>query len=128
ASKVIGVEVVEENIELAHRNVQRNNVDNVEFILDNANHFLAFYEGPTPDTVIIDPPRSGLAPKLIRKLNRLGAKRIVYVSCNPKTFVADLEQFEGYELMEAEAYDMFPQTPHVEMVTMLERQAVDDGP
>ncbi|MCB2212195.1 23S rRNA (uracil(1939)-C(5))-methyltransferase RlmD [bacterium] len=124
ADKVLGVEVVPENIELAKRNLERNAVDNVEYVLDNANHFLAHYDGSTPDTVILDPPRSGLAPKLIRKLNRLGAKRIVYVSCNPKTFTADLEQFEGYELMEAEAYDMFPQTPHAELVTLLERQDV----
>jgi tRNA (uracil-5-)-methyltransferase len=122
ADKVLGVEIMDANIELAHRNIERNNVTNTEFILDNANHFLAHYEGETPDTVIIDPPRSGLAPKLIRKLNRLGAQRIVYVSCNPKTFVTDLKQFEGYELKEAEAFDMFPQTPHVEMVTMLEKQ------
>jgi len=137
ADRVLGVEVMPDNIELAQRNIERNfgtvatddargaknatAAPNIEFILDNANHFLAHYEGDSPDTVIIDPPRSGLAPKLIRKLNRLGAQRIVYVSCNPKTFVADLEQFEGYTLTFAEAYDMFPQTPHVELVTMLER-------
>lgn len=118
--RLVGVEVFDENIRLAKRAAERNGIE-AEFINDNANHFLAFYEGETPDTVVIDPPRSGLAPKLIRKLNRLGAKRIVYVSCNPKTFVADLEQLEGYELKEVTGFDMFPQTPHVEMVSLLER-------
>jgi len=122
ASKVLGVEVMEENVELAHRNAARNHVDNIDFVLDNANHFLAFYEGDVPDTVIIDPPRSGLAPKFIRKLNRLAAPRIVYVSCNPKTYMTDLEQLEGYKLVEAVGFDMFPQTPHAELVTLLERQ------
>jgi 23S rRNA (uracil-5-)-methyltransferase RumA len=118
--KLVGVEVFEENIRLAKRAAERNGIE-AEFIHDNANHFLAFYEGEVPDAVVIDPPRSGLAPKLIRKLNRLGARRIVYVSCNPKTFKMDLEQFEGYEWVDALGYDMFPQTPHVEMVNLLER-------
>jgi 23S rRNA (uracil-5-)-methyltransferase RumA len=121
ASKVVGVEIMEENIRLANINATQNNVDNIEFITDNANHFLAHYDGETPDTVIIDPPRSGLAPKFIRKLNRLGAPKIIYVSCNPKTYLTDLEQFEGYRLESAVGFDMFPQTPHVEMVTTLVR-------
>ena len=122
AERVLGVEVMEENIRLALRNAKRNDIGNAEFVTDNANHFLAFYEGDTPDTVIVDPPRSGLAPKFIRKLNRLEADRIVYVSCNPKTYLDDLRQLESYELKEAVAFDMFPQTPHAELVTLLERK------
>jgi len=121
AERIVGVDSVEENIRVAQRNAERNGITNASYHLDNTNHFLAFHEGPVPDTVIVDPPRSGLAPKLIRKLNRLAAPKIVYVSCNPTTFLADLEQFEGYELKQATAFDMFPQTPHVEMVTLLER-------
>lgn len=120
AKKVIAVDIVEENIEFAKRNATANGIENVEFHLDNANHFLAFYEGDVPDTVVVDPPRDGLAPKLIRKLNRLGAPRIVYVSCNPSTFLRDLELLENYELKQVEAFDMFPQTPHAELVTLLE--------
>lgn len=122
AERILGVEVEEENIRLAHENAARNNITNAEFVTDNANHFLAFYEGDVPDTVIVDPPRSGLAPKFIRKLNRLNAERIVYVSCNPKTYLDDLRQLEGYDLKEAVAFDMFPQTPHAELVTLLERR------
>jgi len=120
ADKVLGVEIMEENIRLAEINKRNNKIENVEFIQDNANHFLAHYDGPLPDTVIIDPPRSGLAPKFIRKLNRLGAKKLVYVSCNPKTYKNDLELLERYELVDALGFDMFPHTPHVELVTLLE--------
>jgi len=118
--RLVGVEIFDENIRLAKLNAARNGVE-AEFINDNANHFLAFYEGDTPDVVVIDPPRSGLAPKLVRKLLRLAPQRIVYVSCNPRSFMDDLIALEGYELTEAVAYDMFPQTPHVEMITCLEK-------
>ena len=117
--RLMGVEIFDENIRLAKINAERNGVE-AEFVHDNANHFLAFYEGPVPDTVVIDPPRSGLSPKLCRKLVRLGAKRIVYVSCNPATFADDLAALEGYTLVDSLAFDMFPQTPHVEMVSLLE--------
>ncbi|MBD3165874.1 23S rRNA (uracil(1939)-C(5))-methyltransferase RlmD [bacterium] len=121
ATRVVAVDIVEENIAFAKRNAARNSVEDVEFILDNANHFLAYYEGDTPDTVVVDPPRDGLAPKLIRKINRLGAPNLVYVSCNPKTYLRDLDLLEGYQLEEMRAFDMFPQTPHVELVTRLAR-------
>ena len=58
ANRIVGVDVSEANIELAHRNADRNGIRNIDFILDNANHYLAHYDGPVPDTVIIDPPRS----------------------------------------------------------------------
>ena len=77
-----------------------------------------------PDVVVVDPPRAGLAGKALRRLGRIGAPRIVYVSCNPTTLASDLkllrEQF-GYELRRAQPLDMFPHTPHVECVTLLEK-------
>ncbi len=119
--RLVGVEVFEENIRLARINAEQNGVQ-ADFIHDNANHFLAFYDGPVPDTVVVDPPRSGLAPKVTRKLVRLGAKRIIYVSCNLRSFAEDLDALEGYRLREVLAFDMFPQTPHVETVALLERE------
>jgi 23S rRNA (uracil-5-)-methyltransferase RumA len=121
ATDVLGVEIDEENIELARLNARENGIESARFVADNANHFLAFYEGEVPDTVIVDPPRSGLAPRLIRKLNRLGAPKVIYVSCNPKSWAQDLELFEGYELADVTAFDMFPQTPHLELVSVLRR-------
>ena len=76
--------------------------------------------------VVVDPPRAGLAGKALRRLGRLEAPRIVYVSCNPTTLAGDVKQLRadfGYELLRARPVDMFPHTPHVECVSLLERAA-----
>jgi tRNA (uracil-5-)-methyltransferase len=93
------------------------------FVAQDADGFVRSYAGPVPDTVIVDPPRRGLSPRLIRKLLRLGAGRIVYVSCNPLAFAGDLPRLSNYRLTSIKAFDMFPQTPHVELVAALERAA-----
>ena len=75
--------------------------------------------------VVVDPPRAGLAGKALRRLGRIGASRIVYVSCNPTTLASDVKQLLGefgYELLRAKPVDMFPHTPHVETVALLERR------
>ena len=77
-----------------------------------------------PDIVVVDPPRAGLAGKALRRLGRIGAPRIVYVSCNPTTLAGDVKQLReqwGYELQRARPVDMFPHTPHVECVAVLDR-------
>lgn len=120
-SQILGVESIDESIALAQRNTQLNGVTNAWFITEDASDFLVTYSGLVPDTVVVDPPRCGLSPRLIRKLLRLGPGRIVYVSCNPQTFAADLPQFPNYRLRSIKAFDMFPQTPHVELVAVLDR-------
>jgi 23S rRNA (uracil1939-C5)-methyltransferase len=78
----------------------------------------------TPDVVVVDPPRAGLAGKALRRLGRIGAARLVYVSCNPTTLAGDLGRLRvdwGYRLVRARPVDMFPHTPHVETVALLER-------
>jgi 23S rRNA (uracil1939-C5)-methyltransferase len=79
--------------------------------------------GP-PEVVVVDPPRAGLAGKALRRLGEIGAPRLVYVSCNPTTLAGDVkilrEQY-GYELLRARPVDMFPHTPHVETLALLER-------
>ena len=80
-----------------------------------------------PDVVVVDPPRAGLAGKALRRLGRLGPPRLVYVSCNPTTLAGDVKTLReeyGYELLRVTPVDMFPHTPHVEAVALLER-AVD---
>jgi 23S rRNA (uracil1939-C5)-methyltransferase len=77
----------------------------------------------TPDVVVVDPPRAGLAGKALPRLGRIGAPRVVYVSCNPTTLAGDLRTLRdehGYRLVRARAVDMFPHTPHVETVALLE--------
>ena len=81
--------------------------------------------GP-PDVVVVDPPRAGLAGKALLRLGRIGAPRLVYVSCNPTTLAGDTKALRdeyGYELRRVTPVDMFPHTPHVECVALLERAA-----
>ena len=78
---------------------------------------------------VVDPPRAGLSNKAIRRLGRIGARRIVYVSCNPTTLAGNVKLLRhdwGYELKQTRPVDMFPHTPHVESVSLLERTAVSD--
>jgi 23S rRNA (uracil1939-C5)-methyltransferase len=76
-----------------------------------------------PDVVVVDPPRAGLHPKLVDEIASLAPKRIVYVSCNPSTQVRDVKLLteDGYRLMSIQPVDMFPHTPHIENICVLER-------
>ncbi len=80
-------------------------------------------EAGKPDVVVVDPPRAGLSKKIVRRLIECEAKRIVYVSCNPTTLAPNAAQLAeaGYALKRVRPVDMFPQTPHVECVALLER-------
>jgi 23S rRNA (uracil1939-C5)-methyltransferase len=79
---------------------------------------------PRPDVVVVDPPRAGLHPRVVARVAELEPNRIVYVSCNPATLARDLKDFAalGWHAAEVTPYDMFPQTPHIECVTRLERR------
>jgi 23S rRNA (uracil1939-C5)-methyltransferase len=76
-----------------------------------------------PDVLVVDPPRSGLSQKIVRRVIEAAPKRIVYVSCNPTTLAPNAAQLAeaGYVLRRVRPVDMFPQTPHVECVAVLER-------
>ena len=79
-----------------------------------------------PDVVVVDPPRAGLAGKALRRVGDAGAPRLVYVSCNPTTLAGDAKRLAddyGYQIVRARPVDMFPHTPHVECVALLERPA-----
>src|SRR3954466_11612167 len=80
-------------------------------------------EAGRPDVVIVDPPRSGLSKKIVRRLLETEAQRIVYVSCNPTTLAPNAAQIveAGYALRRLKPVDMFPQTPHVEAVAVFDR-------
>ena len=75
--------------------------------------------------VVVDPPRAGLSKKVVRRVIECGAQRIVYVSCNPTTLAPNAAQLAeaGYTLRRVRPVDMFPQTPHVECVALLERSS-----
>lgn len=120
AKKVIGVEIIEEAVEKARENAEINKLDNVEF---RANDVLAEIDSLTdaPDIVVVDPPRSGIHNDAITKISQMGAKKIVYISCNPVTQVEDIKLFQeyGYSVEAIEAFDQFPRTGSVESVVSL---------
>jgi 23S rRNA (uracil-5-)-methyltransferase RumA len=122
AKKVIGIEIVEEAVNMARENAKLNGLDNVEFIVGDV---LKEVENIKikPDLIIIDPPRDGIHPKAINKIIDFNPGKFVYVSCNPVTLVRDLKVFEerGYKVEKVKLMDMFPRTPHVETVVLITR-------
>ncbi|HEX5800643.1 MAG TPA: 23S rRNA (uracil(1939)-C(5))-methyltransferase RlmD [Gaiellaceae bacterium] len=128
ALSVWGVEISEEAVACALENADLNGISNAAFFAGNVGQSieeLAERAGPA-DVVVVDPPRAGLAGKALKRTGGLGARRIVYVSCNPTTLASDAKVLRndfGYELLRARPVDMFPHTPHVETVALLERAA-----
>jgi len=129
AGRVFGFEVNQEAIENATRNAYQNGIFNVEFDRVDMNRHVEFHNQiqkiEKPDVVIIDPPRPGVNPKTLKELKQLHPKKFVYVSCNPGTLARDLKNLcEGtaYGLSSVQPVDMFPHTPHIEVVTQLEKQ------
>jgi 23S rRNA (uracil1939-C5)-methyltransferase len=126
ALTVWGVEVSEESVACALENADLNGITNAAFFAGNVGEVVEELRDRTgpPDVVVVDPPRAGLAGKALRRLGRIGAPRIVYVSCNPTTLAGDVKQLReqwGYELERARPVDMFPHTPHIECVAVLNR-------
>jgi 23S rRNA (uracil1939-C5)-methyltransferase len=126
ALSVWGVEISEESVACALENADLNSIGNAAFFAGNVGQALEELEARAgkPDVVVVDPPRAGLAGKALKRTGALGAARIVYVSCNPTTLASDVKVLRGeygYELVRARPVDMFPHTPHVETVALLER-------
>jgi 23S rRNA (uracil1939-C5)-methyltransferase len=125
--EVWGLELVEEAIADAIANAKLNEVENAHFFAGDVR--LALRElvqrADRPDILVVDPPRSGLSQKVVRRVIEAGPRRIVYVSCNPTTLAPNAAQLVtdgGYRLLRVRAVDMFPQTPHIECVALLERE------
>ena len=125
ALTVWGVDVSEESIACALENADLNGIANAAFFAGEVGEVLDDLRerAGEPDVVVVDPPRAGLSGKALRRLARLEPKRIVYVSCNPTTLAPNAAQLveAGYELKRVRPVDMFPQTPHIECVALLER-------
>lgn len=126
AGRVIGVEVVKEAIENAMQNAIINKIDNVKFVCQNAadasKQLLS--SGVKPNIICVDPPRKGLDNTTIDSIIKMNPEKIVYVSCNCATLSRDLKilKTNGWNLKKAELVDMFPRTPHIETVTLLEKR------
>jgi len=121
-STVIGVEVSPGAVRAARENAQRNHIDNARFVASDAARIFAQVTEPGSDAaVIVDPPRKGCGEAFLSQLVSFRPATIVYVSCNPETFVRDAAvlQTAGYEIRGMQPFDMFPQTRHVECVALL---------
>lgn len=126
AHKVIGIEYVPEAIEDAKINSQINNISNTLFYAGDMKDILVdefINEHGHPDVIITDPPRAGMHPDVVQTIINAAPKRIVYVSCNPATQARDLQLLDGtYKVTAVQPVDMFPHTPHVENVVLLEKR------
>lgn len=124
ARRVVGIEYVPEAIEDAKVNSELNGISNTLFFAGDMKDILTdgfISEHGTPDVIITDPPRAGMHPDVVNTIIRTGAGRIVYVSCNPATQARDLALLDPYYKVTAvQPVDMFPHTPHVENVVLLE--------
>ncbi|HET8822450.1 MAG TPA: 23S rRNA (uracil(1939)-C(5))-methyltransferase RlmD [Thermoleophilaceae bacterium] len=126
AAEVWGVEIVEEAVRDAIENAQLNGIDNARFFAGDVRLVMRelLEQSGKPDVVVVDPPRAGLSQKVVRRIIEAQADRIVYVSCNPTTLAPNARQLVddgGYRLTTVRPVDMFPQTPHIECVALLER-------
>lgn len=123
ASKVIGIEYVPEAIEDAKINAKANGIDNCEFFAGDMKDVLTrefIEEHGTPDVIIVDPPRAGMHPDVVKTILFAAPKTIVYVSCNPASQARDLQMMSGdYRITDVQPVDMFPHTHHVENVVLL---------
>ena len=155
AKAVIGVELVEESVIAAGENARINGLQNCKFIAGDVFRVLdGFTASPgadalpgvdaspgmdvlpgadalpgvevKPDVIVVDPPRMGMTPDAVHKTASYGVPQIVYISCNPKTLAANLDQFtrEGYRVEYAKAFDNFPMTKHIEIIALLQRETL----
>jgi 23S rRNA (uracil1939-C5)-methyltransferase len=131
AGEVWGLELVPEAIADAGANAERNGIDNARFMAGSARTGMRplIEAAGKPDVVVVDPPRAGLSQKIVRRVIECEAKRIVYVSCNPTTLAPNAAQLveAGYRLRRVRPVDMFPQTPHIECVALLEKAGPGDA-
>lgn len=116
--QVLTVEAVIECTESAKNNIQLNELSNISALTKDAKQ-VAKLPIKKPVTVITDPPRSGMHRNTVKWLNESGAKRIIYISCNPVQMGKELKQMPNYEIREAALCDLFPQTNHMEGVVEL---------
>ena len=124
-TQIIGVDIVEDAIKDAKQNALRNNITGVDFYAADVGKFLVQYpqyKGKI-ETIVLDPPRAGIAPKTLLKVIQLEASRMVYVSCNPATQARDTEILmqAGYKISKMSMVDQFPHTAHIESIVLFEK-------
>ena len=123
---VYGVEVIPEAVENSQKNAALNNITNTQYVCDTAENAMKNWlkEGIQPTAILVDPPRKGLTESFIKASAQTGADRIAYISCNVATMARDIKLYQelGYELKKVQPVDLFPQTHHVEAVSLLVKE------
>lgn len=123
---VYGVEVIPKAVEDSQKNAQRNHINNVTYVCDQAETAMKNWvdQGIQPTVIFVDPPRKGLTPSFIESSAQVQPDRIVYISCNSATMARDIKHYEelGYKLKEVQPVDLFPMTHHVEAVGLLVKE------
>lgn len=127
AKKVIGIEYIESAILDGRKNMELNQIDNVELYHGDMAKLFNFNWAKRkgfPDVVVTDPPRAGMHPDVVHTILELQPEKIVYISCNPATQARDLAAMtKDYDLVRAQPFDMFPQTHHVENIVLLRKKS-----
>lgn len=131
AGQVIGVELNQDAVRDAVNNAKLNQISNIRFYCNDAGRFMVNMaeRGDRADVVIMDPPRSGSTEEFMDSIKKMGADKLVYISCNPETLARDLRYMKklGYRVDgNAVGVDMFAETYHVETVVLLSQQKPDD--
>lgn len=122
AEKILGIDISKESIYSAKHNIKLNKVENVTFEEGSVEKVLSDYysNGFAPNTIIFDPPRSGLDEATLKLLLTHKVDKLIYVSCNPSTLAKNLKTLSrGYDLVEVTPFDMFPHTAHIESINVL---------
>ena len=121
ASKVYSIELNKDSHADAKKNIELNNVKNVEAILEDANKWV-LENNKSADIAIFDPARSGLALESVKAINKSGIPKIIYLSCNIETQKRDIDGFTNYQIEKIQPYDFFPQTYHIENLIVLAKK------
>ena len=124
ANRVIGLEINSEAVRDANENKKINGINNIDFYEGDASSIVKKTD-LKPDVIIVDPPRSGLDDKMINDINKLLPKKIIYVSCDPMTLARDLKKLDNYNIISIKGFNMFPNTYHVECVSVLHRKSLE---
>ena len=117
-NEVLGVEINKSAIKDANKNKKLNKLNKINFICGDSSIENNF----KPNIIIVDPPRSGLNDKTIKKINKLKPEKLIYVSCDPMTLVRDLNKLDLFNIVEITPFDMFPNTKHCESLCLLRKK------
>lgn len=122
AQHVIGIEMNPSAVQDAQENIERSGITNVEIFLGDVGAVLEQHRFPNPDLIMVDPPRAGLMPNALRELKKLHPRKILYISCNPKTQAENIKELMefGYRCIHIQPIDQFPHTLHIENIALLQ--------